>query len=78
MLSALSADAACHVSGVGAVLEVVAAGLPSGAASRLSDHSWSVLVSPHTWLEVRSVAEHRAERLAAVDDIEELLPHLGR
>ena len=52
VLPALAADKAVDVRGIGAMLEVVSR-VAVRAASSFSDQSWSVLVSPHTWLEVR-------------------------
>jgi hypothetical protein len=72
----LSTDAARHICGVGAVLEVVpAAGHQSGLKC-----AGPLLVglgqSPHLVGGQAKVTEHRSERLATVDRVEELLPQL--
>ena len=75
-LSAFAADTAAHIRGVGAVLEVVpAAGRQSGLKC-----AGPLLVGPgetqHLVGGQAKFTEHRPERLAAVDRVEELLPQL--
>jgi hypothetical protein len=48
------------------------------AVSSFSHHSGSVLVIPHLVGGQAKITEHRTERLAVVDRVEELLPHLDR
>jgi hypothetical protein len=47
VLPAFAADTAVDIRRVGAVLQIIPP-VTIRAASRAADHSWSVLVSPHT------------------------------
>jgi hypothetical protein len=77
VLPAVLADTARHLGGVGPVLEVAAA----GCRQRSLEFCRPLLVglgqSPHLVRRHAKVTEHRAERLAAVDRVQELVPDLG-
>jgi hypothetical protein len=76
VFAALAADTTVHVRGVGAVLEVSA-----DCRQRCFQLLGPLLIghgqSPHLIGSQVKVTEHPAERLAAVDGVEELLPCLG-
>ena len=76
MLPTLTANTAVHGRAGGAVPEVCPAEAVR-AASNFSDHSGSVLASPPDLVGGQAkFTEHRAERFAVVDRVEELLPQL--
>jgi len=78
MLPALFADTCRHLRGVGAVLEIVAAGSYQGCLQRsrplFVDHG----EPPYLIWREAEIAEYRPEWLAAIDCREELLPNLDR
>jgi hypothetical protein len=68
----LAADAAVHVRGIGAVLEVNPARCCQGAIQLLGPFRVGFGESPNLVGGHAEVADHRAERLAVVDRVEEL------
>jgi hypothetical protein len=76
MRSTLAACAAVDVSRVGAVLEVIPTGCRQGSLQLLGPFLVGLGEPPHLIGSQAKVTEHRAERLAVVDRVEELLPHL--
>jgi hypothetical protein len=76
MRSTLAACAAVDVSRVGAVLEVIPTGCRQGGLQLLGPFLVGLGEPPHLVGSQAKVTEHRAERLAVVDRVEELLPHL--
>ena len=77
MLRTLSANAAAHVRGVRAVLEVVTAGCRQGGLQSLGLLLVAPGKPPHLIGGQAKIAQYLPERLAAVDRVQELLPHLG-
>ena len=73
--AALAANTPSHIGGVGAVLEVVAAGCHEGGLQL----GRPLVVSPgepkHSVGGQAEVPEHRAKWLTSVDGVEELLPY---
>ena len=76
MLPALAADAAGHIGGVGAVLEVIPTGCRQGGLERCRPFPVGLGETPDLIGRQAEVAQYRPERLACVDRIEELLPNL--
>jgi hypothetical protein len=74
--SALAAHAAVDVSGVSAVLEVVAAGCRQSSLQPLGPFRVGLGQSPHLVGSQAKVTQHSAERPPAVDGVEQLLPYL--
>ena len=74
MLAALAADAARQIRRVRAVLEVLLAGSCKGGLKLGRPFLVGPGESPHLIRCQLQVAEHRPERLTAVDGVQELLP----
>jgi hypothetical protein len=77
VLPTLPANAAAHVRGVRAVLEVVTAGCRQGGLQSPGPFLVGPSKPPHLIGGQAKIAQHLPERLAAVDCVQELLPHLG-
>ena len=78
MFAALTAHASPHICGIGAVLEVVPAGCRQCGLQYLQPFLVGLGEPPHLVGSQAKIAQYLPERLAAVDRIEELLPHLER
>ena len=76
MLAALAADTARHIRGVGAVLQVVSAGCGQSGLQRCRPLLVGISQPPHPIRRQAEVTEHRPERLASIDRVQQLLPHL--
>jgi hypothetical protein len=72
-----AANTSLHLRGVRAVLEVVSAGCRQSSLQPLGSFRVGLGQPPHLVGCQVKVAEHPAERLAAVDRFQELLPYLG-
>jgi hypothetical protein len=77
ILPAFAADAAANVGGIGAVLEVVATGCRQCGLQLLGPVLVGLGEPPNLVGGQAEVTEHRPERLATIDPVEELLPQLG-
>jgi hypothetical protein len=75
---ALAADTANHVRGIAAVLEVIPARCRQGGLQFLRPFRVGLGEPPHLVRGQTKITEHRSERLAAVDRVEELLPNIDR
>jgi hypothetical protein len=77
MLATLAAHAATNIRRSGPMLDVV----PTSSRQRSLQRYRPILISlreaPHLVRGQAEFAERRPERLAAVDRVQELLPHLG-
>jgi hypothetical protein len=78
MPATLLADTAADVCGIRAMLEVVPAGCRQGGFQLLGPFVVGLGESPHLIGSQAEDAEHSPDRLAAVDRIQQLLPHLDR
>jgi hypothetical protein len=76
ILPTLAADAAAHIRRRGAVLEVAVAGCRQGGLQIGRPLLVGLGESPDLVRGEAKLTEHRAERLATVDRIKKLLPHL--
>jgi hypothetical protein len=74
---AVAAHATSHIGGVGAVLAVVSEGSCQGGLQLLGPFLVGLGEPTHLIRSQAKVAEDRPERLARVDGVEELLPHVG-
>jgi hypothetical protein len=72
---ALTADTPGHVCGIRAVLGVVPTGCRQGGLQPLRPFLVGLGQSPHLIGSQTQITEHRVERLAAVDGVEELLTY---
>jgi hypothetical protein len=77
VVPAVLADTASHICGIGAVLEVAAAGCRERSLEFCRPLPVGLGQSPHLVRRHTKVTEHRGERLAAVDRVQELVPDLG-
>jgi hypothetical protein len=77
MLSAVFADTAGHIGGVGAVLEVVPAGRCQSGLKRRRPLLIGFCEAPDLIRRQAEVAQRLAEWLAPIDRFEELLPYIG-
>ena len=73
MRPALTADAAGHITGVGAVLEVAASGSCQGCIERRRPRFVGLGEAPHLVRCQAEITERLAEGCATVDRVEELL-----
>jgi hypothetical protein len=78
MLSALAADAAAHVRGGGAMLELLPTSCRQCGLQLLRPFLVGFSESPHLIGSQAKITQYLPERLAAVDRNEKLLTHLGR
>jgi hypothetical protein len=78
MLATLGADAALDVRGVGAVLEVVAAGRSQCGLKRRRPLVVGLGEPPHLIRSEAKLAQRRPERFTGINPIQKLLPQLDR
>jgi hypothetical protein len=78
VLATLFADAASHIGGVGAVLEVVPPGCHQCGFELLRPFLIGLGEPPHLVRGQAEITERLAKRLTSVDRIKELPPYLDR